>query len=172
MAKKCLILIFLMNIFFILPRAISDNLQVNQIISAYIIQFSNLIYPVDSKGQKKPILRVCLLADDSFAEIFTGMASRLKPELTVKKLFEIEQLIVSNCHLVYVQEKHSKHIPDILFNIGLFTISDSALFSERKGIIELRKVQGRIRYIINLKEAEKIGLKVSTELIENALEVL
>ncbi|MCF6204039.1 MAG: YfiR family protein [Methylococcaceae bacterium] len=171
-ANKSSLSFLLMIFLFYSSTVTTEKLQKDQLISAYIIQFSKLIHRINTKGKKQPLLRACLLADEGFTEVFIEMVSLYKSKLTIKSLYEVEQLFVSNCHIIYIQEKYSNEIPEILFRIGLFLISDSKLFAKRKGVIELKKDQGRIRYIINLSQAKKNGLSVDQKIIGNALEVL
>lgn len=54
----------------------------------------------------------------------------------------------------------------------VLTVSDLPGFSGRGGMIELRKENNRIRFIINLTAAEQAGLKMSSQMLKLAEQVL
>jgi hypothetical protein len=55
--------------------------------------------------------------------------------------------------------------------LPILTIGDSASFLNRGGIVQLEMVSGRVRFEINASAAAKVGLRVSSQLMQLALAV-
>lgn len=170
--KRAIKFLLLISLLVLPSYSNPDTLQSNQIKAAYIIRFIGLVQVSDYKGYKQPILRACLLADDSFVKVFKHIAALYKKELIVKPLYEAEQLAISNCHCVYIQDGFSENTPSFLFKLGILTISDKRDFSKKGGVIELVKKQSRIKYIVNLRDAKKTGLQLDSRLIGSAIQVM
>ena len=79
------------------------------------------------------------------------------------------------CHVLYIAEFEIQRIDEVLNNVRKFpvlTISDAPGFVQAGGIIGLKLRANRIRFDINQGAAHSAGLKLSSQLLKLADEVL
>ena len=79
------------------------------------------------------------------------------------------------CQVLFIAEDEAQRIDSVLRQVGQYpvlTISDNPGFVQAGGGIELKLRTGRIRFDINLGAARQSGLKLSSQLLKLADEVL
>jgi len=79
------------------------------------------------------------------------------------------------CHILFIAASESPRLRQILQQLpqsGLLTVSDIPGFAARGGMIELLKIDQRIRFIINLDASRKAGLTLSAHLLKLARNVI
>jgi len=81
---------------------------------------------------------------------------------------------VEYCHLLFVgQSKRyvAKNVLEAIEGPGTLTVGDARDFLEAGGMIELRVVDNRIRFDVNLAPSKAAGLNISSRLLRLALRV-
>lgn len=77
-----------------------------------------------------------------------------------------------DCHMLFISASESRRLDRLLETIadkkGLLSISDASGFSNQGGMIELKVVDNRVRFAINLGAARKAGLNLSSKLLRLA----
>ncbi|MGE0448183.1 MAG: YfiR family protein [Vicinamibacterales bacterium] len=79
-----------------------------------------------------------------------------------------------SCHLLYVPQRGGEWPDDLLTavrSLPVLTVSDRPDFLEQGGIIALRVVQGRIRFEVDVAAAQRVGLRIGSQLLQLALSV-
>jgi hypothetical protein len=80
-----------------------------------------------------------------------------------------------DCQVLFIADDEAQRIDTVLRNVGqhaVLTISDAPGFVQAGGIIGLKLRAGRIRFDINQGAARQAGLKLSSQLLKLADEVL
>ena len=92
--------------------------------------------------------------------------------LLVRVCENVEQ--ARTTHLLFVQSSDQPWLVDELPSLqraGILTVGESDLFAARGGIFVFVADGDRLRFKINLTEAQRAGLKVSSQLLKLALSV-
>ncbi len=80
-----------------------------------------------------------------------------------------------DCQVLFIAADEESRIDSILRSAGqypILTISDASGFVQAGGIIELKLRGGRFRFDINQGAARQVGLKLSSQMLKLADEVL
>ncbi len=78
---------------------------------------------------------------------------------------------LDSCHLLYVPLRSSIDSKDLLTQVRtlpILTIGESADFLEDGGIVSLRVVEGRVRFDVNIEAANRVGVRLSSQLLRLA----
>ncbi len=99
-----------------------------------------------------------------------------KREANDRKIL-VENLVDSTgeFELLFISASEINALPEILTSIAdkpILTVSDAPKFVRSGGMIELLVIDNKIRFAINLAAAEKVGLKISSQLLRLATEVI
>ncbi len=106
---------------------------------------------------------ICIVDD---AELFSLIKS--KPNA---KILSADSPELRNCALVYVDRQSSDKISSVLKNTAgqqVITVSDSANFINKGGIVEMFEDSGKLKFILNIKKATALKFKVNSKLVEIA----
>jgi hypothetical protein len=69
------------------------------------------------------------------------------------------------CHILYVGESQYDKISGLQADSGVLTVGDADGFLEAGGIILMKEDMGKVKLEIDLKNAKKSGLKISSRLL-------
>jgi hypothetical protein len=81
---------------------------------------------------------------------------------------------VSACHVLFIPSQNEKQANPLLQKAGplpILTVSDDPRFLDDGGIVRLRIVDGRVRFDVNAAAARRSGLRLSSQLLQLAVEV-
>jgi hypothetical protein len=74
----------------------------------------------------------------------------------------------AGCHVLYIEHASALHVASVE---PMLTVSDGGGFAHGGGTIELFTQQNRLRFIINLDNARRAGLRISSNLLQLAASV-
>jgi hypothetical protein len=122
-------------------------------------------------GDVSAPLRLCSMGDTPLAAKLNWLQGR---ETQGRKIeVDVDVTGFGNCHLLYVAQK--SQMTALLNSMGrlpVLTVSDSPGFIQAGGMIGLYLVENRVRFSINLGAAQRAGLKLSSQLLQLAQEVI
>ena len=153
--------------FFLVPRISFAAEDKNQFIKA-ISLYKLLNYVGFEDGGVEP--KFCFTSTDLFAAALKKINAQNR-EMTRFKGREISKY--PECNIIYFDDGVNINLKKyILENERELLVSDRKGFVELyDGIIELSEKKGKIGFIINLKKAKRVGIKISSKLIESAQEI-
>jgi len=99
---------------------------------------------------------------------------KARPKAALEDYFREQQKTIESCRLLFVSRSEEKWMNEILAfteKMGIITVSDTADFASKGGLIEFVIDENKIRFDINLISAEQKGLKVSSQLLQLARKV-
>jgi len=140
--------------------------------SALILNFARFTdWPPEAFADSPDILHICILGDDAVVDEFAGIKGKRVGErhLAVRKVSSTQRL--QNCNLLFVCDSNRKRLPQFFEAVkgkSVLTIGEMAGFAESGGIINLVKVEGKIRFEVNLEAARRAGLKISSRILKLA----
>jgi len=80
---------------------------------------------------------------------------------------------VPGCHVLFVSSAADR-VPlfvNAATGAPILTVSDAPGFLDEGGMIELRIIDRRIRFAVNVQAASRAGLRLSSQLLDLAIEV-
>ena len=117
-------------------------------------------------------LNICMAEESPFAKAMNSLKGRKvkghKVEIITFKEFSAVQ---AQCQVLIVSHKKARQVDAMIAGISdrpILTIGDSEGFAEQGGIIGLQQEQSRISFAINVAASERVGLKISAQLLQLA----
>ncbi len=148
----------------------------NQIKAAYIYNFAKFIqWPDKSFADSKSPLIIGLLGDSDFKHELMSLSTKTvcKRPIEVVQFKTLDK--IGSCHILYVSSLWKEDIAQVLKNLqgrGIVTVSTTKNFAKHGGTIQFLKKRQRLRFIINLKAAQNDAIKIDSQLLSLAVDVL
>lgn len=138
--------------------------------AAYLLKFGGFIeWPSRTFTAPDEPFVIGVLGDDPFGPTLDQIAATHTVQgrpITLKKLSRIEQ--VRNVHVLYISPSEKERMPLITASLegkGILTVADADLPG---AMVNFVVDNNRVRFDINLEQAERAGLKVSSKLLSVA----
>ena len=151
----------------------SQRISEYQVKAAYLYNFARFVeWPQELFSDKTQPLIIGLLGVDPFGEILettirekTINGRRLK----VRRFHRTADAVA--CHLLFVGRSEENHAEEILAKLkrfGILTVSEIESFAHVGGIIGFMLIDDRVRFEINTRAANDVGLSISSKLLSVA----
>jgi hypothetical protein len=147
-----------------------------EIKAAFLLNFAKFIQWPDGGGPPERAFTIGVLGDDAVAdalrELSRGKAAGRRPVLARRVTIKDG---LADLHILFVGESEEPRVADVLSraNAGsVVTVSDLDRFCALGGIIQFRSERDRVRFDINLDQAERLGLVIDSKLLALARTVL
>ena len=141
--------------------------------AAFIYKFTSFIeWPKESFPDKSSRFRIGILGDDPFGNVLDDTLKGKQAQdhaIELVRAKKCDDLL--ECEIVFISPSEKDHYPEILDKFiarSILTIGDSEGFAAMGGIINLVKVDNKIRFEVNLNAARKANLKISSQLLKIA----
>lgn len=147
-----------------------------QIKAAFIYNFAKFTeWPAEAFAGENAPLTVCIIGKNPFASALDFLGSKTvgNRKLVVLNVSRPEEL--KDCHILYIAASEKPRLAQILASVtvpGVLTISDIKNFSQAGGMISLVTQEDKVRFRINLKSAQRARLRLSSQLLKLALEIV
>jgi hypothetical protein len=143
--------------------------------AAFVSKFPQFVeWPQAAAGSPARI-DVCVGLPDPFGADIDDLVSGQTPggRQMVARRVEAEQDL-DGCRVLYVGVRPGGHLHPLLrraSSLPILTVSDDPHFLDDGGIVRLRIVAGRVRFDINAAAARRVGLRISSQLLQLAASV-
>lgn len=144
--------------------------------SAFLYNFVHFVdWPASAFTSGQSPLTVGILGKNPFGtdlESLNGKSIKNR-QLLVKTLGSIEE--VKDCQLVFISNSERGRLLQILTalkDVPVLTVSDIEGFAASGGMIHFVTLEDKVRFEINLKEAQAVKLKLSSQLLKLARDVI
>lgn len=141
----------------------------DQFKAAYLFNFLKFVdWPA---GTASDVLTVCFVgASGVEATLATGLESKRAGarRLAIRRIEPNASL--QGCNVLYI-DANALPMRSSLATQSTLTVSDATDFAQRGGIIELFTENKRLRFDINIDNAQKAGLRISSSLLQLAAQV-
>ncbi len=120
-------------------------------------------------------LNLCLVGNGTLGKVLSNLKGRnvRGHELNVIKVDSTTQ--PGDCHILYVSRSEAGNADALMNSLagkhGLLSVSDIDGFTKSGGIIELKVVNNKMRFSINLRAAREADLTLSSKLLRLATSV-
>lgn len=141
-----------------------------QVKAAFLFNFAKFVeWPADAFPGVDAPLQICLLGQDPFGHEFEeviGDKSVNGHRIEVIHPSGVPQ--ARGCQIIFVSSSEKRQALEILRGLrgaSVLTVGDTAGFAGMGGIINFVLDDGRVRFEINVKAAERAHLKISARLL-------
>jgi len=141
--------------------------------AAYLFNFARYVeWPEEAFAGPEAPIRVCVLGGGSFLEVArANIADRSVNERKVLVEPRSSADEARSCHILYVGSDERSRQAEVVASLAdrsVFTVSDSAGFTQMGGVANFIRGDRKIRFEINQKAATRAGLKISSRLLRIA----
>ena len=151
----------------------------NKVKAAFVFNFTKFIeWPSNAFEKVDTPFVVAVLGADGIASAMEEAVRDKKAHnrpLIVRRLTRIEELgDGSACHLLFVGRSEQARLAEIFSRLekaGVVTVADSEGFLDQGGMINFVMESKKVRFEINAVAAERVGLKISSQLLKLAIRV-
>jgi YfiR/HmsC-like len=146
--------------------AASDSAAEATVKAAFVYNFAKFVeWQTDASNSVK----ICLTGvDDELAASMTGLEGKTVQTRAVSVRRDIKASDLDACHILLVGPGGRPVAEAARGKAGLLTVSDVRGFAASGGIIELFVEDGRMRFEINTRAAQRAGLRISSQLLKLA----
>jgi hypothetical protein len=138
--------------------------------AAFLYNFSRFVdWP--EVIQQPDRFTICVLGSDPFGNAIDSLAGKAVHGKQLDILRLPGKAVAGECRVVYISDSESGRIDSILASLGnrpVLTVSDSAAFTGKGGMIRLKLVNNKVRFDINIDAAQRAGLTISSKLLSLA----
>lgn len=161
------ILALVLSVIALPAHAETDEYSVKAAFIFNFIRFVNL--PSASSANSDAPIAICVLGDAPLGDPLrrlTGKIVKGRP-ITARHIRTIEEC--RNCSVLFISKSEDWRLPQALRAVngaGTLTIGDSEGFAKSGIMINFYIEDGKVRFEINIKSAERAGIKISSELLK------
>ncbi len=143
----------------------ADNSEY-QVKAAFLYNLARMVeWP--NENPSAPLV-MCFMGEDVFGNTTEGIATKTIRNRPIVFRKNVTLQSVEICHILYISSSERSNITSIskaLATRAILTVGDIEDFTERGGMVNLIRDNERIKIEVNLKRAEKTGLKISSRLL-------
>jgi hypothetical protein len=140
-----------------------------QLAAAYVFNFMKFVeWPAHMQGD---VFQVCFVGAENVRDALANATADKRigaRRIAVRSLVRDEAS--EHCHVVYVGEQ-LEPAPQTFNAAATLTIGEGPSFTSRGGIIRLYTESNRLRFAINVDNAKRAGLAVSSNLLQLATRI-
>jgi hypothetical protein len=153
-------------------RSAADEADVrrDRLKSGYLLNFVKFVEWPGAAAPDEP-LTVCFLGAASMRKTLEMGIESIRVGTRPLAVRQIEKSDKRDgCNVLYVEEKWALTLqgPSQELRLPILTVSDAREFAQHGGIIELFTDENHLRFIINVDNAQRAGLRISSELLQLA----
>jgi hypothetical protein len=144
----------------------------DQFKAAYLFNFLKFVdWPASLPSD---VITVCFMGADG---VYDTLAPDIEDKRAAARRLALRRLEPNadphGCHVLYIDAAvlAKSGARPVTAEQPILTISDAAGFTNSGGIIELFTVDNRLRFSIDVTHAQKIGLRISSNLLQLAAQV-
>ncbi|MBF0153518.1 MAG: YfiR family protein [Magnetococcales bacterium] len=141
-----------------------------QVKVAYLYNFTKFVtYPEAVFLGDRNRFNICVLGENPFGDLLNFLAGKSVQERKIQVHLHTRLEETSGCHLVFIAPSEAEKWVDIMAWFGerpVLLVGDTPGFAQRGGMINFIRVGDTLRFEINLKMANRCGLKISSSMLQ------
>ena len=181
MIKKVLTYLVLALAFVALGNAPASRAEVaqlseNQVKAAYLFNFAKFVeWPASAFSGPAAPLVIGIIGKGPYSEAHEALVGRTAKgrKVQVRQFTRIDE--VGGCQILFIAGSERQHLKEILRALpasGVLTVSDIKHFCNSGGMIGLVVRGEKLQFEVNVGNAERAGLKLSSQMLKLALSVI
>lgn len=140
--------------------------------AAFVYHFTKFVdWPAESLPGAGDSFKICIAGEKTLLEaLMTASAGKKAAGRPLSVVVIQSPREAASCQVLYIDADPQKQEPMLaaVRGTGVLTVGENESFFPGGGIVRLKLDQGRIRIVINLREAERSRLRVSSRLLSLA----
>lgn len=181
-AGKFVCLLIFLWVFFILLQSMpsvfaqSPRVQEYQVKAAFLFNFANFVeWPDKAFTSKESSFVVGILGANPFGDALNSLHGKTVKgrKMEVRNYTEADEAL--NCQILFISGSERGNLPRIMKSLKgspVLIVGDRDGFCREGGMINLVPVNNRIGFEINDSAARRAGLKISSQLLKLAREIV
>ena len=157
-----------------LPNAHAQSLSQREyeIKAAFLYNFIKFIdWPAQALPESSDTMTICVLGEDPFGEAIESIKDKPAKgkRLSVRRIQGVKELTA--CHVLFVGSSEEKRLPQVMQSVqglSVLTVGEMDEFVRQGGIINFVIEKNKVRFQINVDNASRAGLKLSSQLLSLA----
>jgi len=146
------------------PPAREDQLK-----AGYVLNFARFVEWPESTPT---ILTLCVAGNSGVLDALRASEGKIRIGARAVRLREVGPAdAVSGCNVLYLEMPNVRRVEQVQPNSATLTVSNDKGFAHSGGAIELFTQDNRLRFIINIENARRAGLRISSSLLQLAAAV-
>ncbi|HVY07786.1 MAG TPA: YfiR family protein [Burkholderiales bacterium] len=169
--KKWLLLVWLLatQACALAAAAPSDGASEATVKAAFIYNFAKFVEWQPEAGTTPADVKICVAGvDAAFASTMAALEGKAVQARTVSVRREVKATDLDGCQVLVVGAGARPVAEAARGRSGLLTVSDIRGFAAAGGVIELFEEDGKMRFEINPRAAQRAGLRISSQLLKLA----
>jgi hypothetical protein len=145
--------------------------------AVYLYNFGKFIdWPAKISSDQGTSFTICILGQDPFGSALDAALANQTIDgkgVVAKRISKSQEAL--NCRVLFISSSEQNHLKDILATLdkaSMLTVSDAPAFAERGGMIQFVLDGNKVRFEVNVTNAEKAGLVLRSELLKVAVTVI
>jgi hypothetical protein len=150
----------------------SDASLERRVKAAFLYNFAVFVeWPADAI-EDRPVLDSCILGDNELADALERavVGKRVHgKQFAVRRLTTVDD--VAECHLLYLAPSHRMQLGAVLEAVEtapVLIVGDAEDFVQWGGMVNFRREKKKLRFEINVDNANDAGLRISSKLLNLA----
>lgn len=141
-----------------------------QVKAAFLFNFAKFVeWPADAFASPDAPLQLCILGQDPFGHAFEqGIDDKMVRGHRIEIIHPSGLPQARSCQIIFAASSEEPRLREILHGLkgaSVLTVGDAPGFAQMGGIINFVLDNNRVRFEINLRAAERAGLKLSARLL-------
>jgi len=143
--------------------------------AAYLYNFGRFVEWPAKVSAASEFFGICVLGDDPFGASFDATIAGESingKKVVVTRIKKPQD--ASSCRILFISSSEESRLKEILATldkISVLTVSDISQFARRGGMIQFVTEANRVRFEVNLTNAEHAALTLSSQLLKVAVSV-
>lgn len=136
--------------------------------AALIYNFAKFTTWPDSSAEQTLPLNLCTLGKNQLIEDIKKLEGKIIKGRKVTIISTNKKHNIEHCHILYIADTEEKIFKKILIKTNgkpILTVSSLSGFTDKQGMIQFYREDGRTRLIINLDAARHAKLEISSRLL-------
>jgi len=153
--------------------SMADNHQTTEykIKAAFLYNFSRFVTWPGHARPENGKFNLCILGSDPFRELLDPLSGKSvqNSSLNIKRLTTLDQ--DHACQIIFISQTGNRGLKYIMSGLKtqpVLTVSDIEDFTTHDGIIQFKLVDNKVRFNINIDNANHAGLTISSKLLSLA----
>lgn len=143
--------------------------------AAYLYNFGRFVeWPPQATTEGS--FSICVLGMDPFGRVLDGIVAGQTidgKKVVARRIARSEG--AAGCRVIFISSSEAGELTRVLAalaNSAVLTVSDMPQFTQSGGMIGFVQQDNRIRFAVNLAAAQRVGLKLSAQLLKLAVNVI
>jgi len=147
--------------------------QIDDLKAAFVFQFANYIqWPDGSFDDETAPIIIGIVDNQNMIKVLNAsVQGKTIGKRSLKVVPVSTDAEAQACHILYIDPSDDKRVDDFLSAVRskpVLTVSSDDNFTEEGGVIRLFETQSKLRFEINVDEAERSKLTISSKLLSLA----